>query len=119
MSVTEDYALAIAAPSFGTFAKFRGVARILPQIPSTRPSRAGQGEVRAHHGEIMQGLFYSCDGTLEHALVTLPCQLFCARSRYQPVRSGPLIVDPCGRIRALRAARLTLEALGYTGWGGY
>ena len=106
--------MAIAAHALDSYAKAQWTASTFPQVPSAAQSRLGQGEVRAHHGEIVQGVFYSSDGTLEQALVTLPCPLFCARSRFQPVRSGPLMVEPAGRVRALRAARLTLEALGYT-----
>ena len=80
--------------------------------------RTGVGEVRAPHGEIVQGLFYSSDGRLEHGLVTLPCPLFGTRARFRPLRSGPLTVEPGDRTRARAAARHALEALGRTGWGG-
>jgi uncharacterized protein involved in propanediol utilization len=82
------------------------------------PCRAGTAETHAHHGEVVQGIFYSADGTPEHALVTLPCSLFRARARFRPLRAGPLTVEPGDRTRARTAARLTLDALGYTGWGG-
>ncbi|HEU4559958.1 MAG TPA: hypothetical protein VFS20_19065, partial [Longimicrobium sp.] len=72
----------------------------------------------AHHGEIVQGMFYSSDGTVEHGLVTLPCTLFRTSVRFRPLRSGPLTVEPGDRLRARAAARLTLDALGRTGWGG-
>jgi uncharacterized protein involved in propanediol utilization len=90
---------------------------VLPP-PSARPFRTGRGEVRAHHGEIVQGIFYSPEGTLEHGLVTLPCSLFATRATFRPLRSGPLTVEPGDRSRARTAARLTLDALGRTGWGG-
>ncbi|HEV2735571.1 MAG TPA: hypothetical protein VGV85_12075 [Longimicrobiaceae bacterium] len=80
--------------------------------------RAGRGEIHAHHGEIVQGLFPSSDGRQEHGLVTLPCGLFGTRVRFRPLRSGPLTVEPGDRSRALTAARMTLDALGRTGWGG-
>jgi len=83
-----------------------------------RSHRIGTAEIHAHHGEIVQGVFYSSDGNLEHALVTLPCSLYRARARFRPVRSGPLTLEPAGRWRAKTAARLTLDALGRTGWGG-
>ena len=90
---------------------------VLPP-PSAHPFRTGRGEVRAHHGEIVQGVFYSPEGTLEHWLVTLPCSLFATRATFRPLRSGPLTVEPGDRSRARAAARLTLDALGRTGWGG-
>ncbi|HEY7771448.1 hypothetical protein [Longimicrobium sp.] len=80
--------------------------------------RVGHGEIHAHHGEIVQGMFYSSDGTVEHGLVTLPCTLFRTSVRFRPLRSGPLTVEPGDRARARAAARLTLDALGRTGWGG-
>ncbi|HEX2079990.1 MAG TPA: hypothetical protein VHG08_19890 [Longimicrobium sp.] len=86
--------------------------------PPDQPCRAGHGAIQAHHGEILQGIFYSADGAQEHGLVTLPCGLFATRARFRPLRSGPLTVEPRDRARARAAARLTLDALGRTGWGG-
>jgi uncharacterized protein involved in propanediol utilization len=86
--------------------------------PPASDFRVGYGEIHAHHGEIVQGMFYSSDGTVEHGLVTLPCTLFRTRVRFRPLRSGPLTVEPCDRMRSRAAARLTLDALGRTGWGG-
>jgi uncharacterized protein involved in propanediol utilization len=86
--------------------------------PAEEACRTGRGEVHAHHGEIVQGMFYGPEGTLEHGLVTLPCALFGTRARFRPLRSGPLTVEPADRGRARTAARLTLDALGRTGWGG-
>ncbi|HEX8273749.1 MAG TPA: hypothetical protein VF615_14020 [Longimicrobiaceae bacterium] len=81
-------------------------------------ARVGTGRIHAHHGEIVQGVFYSSDGRLEHGLVTLPCSLFGTRVRFRPMPSGPLVVEPGDRSRARTAARMTLDALGRTGWGG-
>lgn len=89
----------------------------LPLAPAP-PRHAGSAVVHAHHGEIVQGVFYSADGTLEHGLVTLPCPLFSARARFHARPTGPLAVEPADRGRALKAARMTLDALGRTGWGG-
>jgi len=86
--------------------------------PAVRERWAGHGEVHAHHGEIVQGVFHSADGTIEHGLVTLPCTLYGSRARFRPLRAGPLTVEPGDRTRARTAARLTLDALGRTGWGG-
>jgi uncharacterized protein involved in propanediol utilization len=97
-------------------ARAASAAAIFP--PLSEPGRAGHGEVHGHHGEIVQGLFYSGDGQMEHGLVTLPCPLFSTRARFRPLRAGPLAVEPADRTRARAAARLTLDALGRTGWGG-
>ncbi|HVG45015.1 MAG TPA: hypothetical protein VM890_09800 [Longimicrobium sp.] len=106
---------ASAATSAATSAE--RVDRRTPARTFVPPPRAGTGEVHAHHGEVVQGVFYS-DGVLEHGLVTLPCSLYRTRARFRPVRSGPLTVEPGDRCRARAAARLTLDALGRTGWGG-
>jgi uncharacterized protein involved in propanediol utilization len=94
------------------------VPALFPPPGSARPHHAGHAGVHAHHGEIVQGVFYSADGTLEHGLVTLPCALYRTRARFRPLPSGPLTVEPADRTRARAAARLTLDALGRTGWGG-
>jgi uncharacterized protein involved in propanediol utilization len=91
---------------------------VTPAAPVERTRRIGYGHAPAHHGEVMQGMFYSSEGTVEHGLVTLPCPLFGARARFRPLRSGPLTVEPGDRSRARLAARLTLDALGRSGWGG-
>jgi uncharacterized protein involved in propanediol utilization len=89
-----------------------------PQPLGVRAGRMGHGEVHAHHGEILQGVFYSSEGVLEQGLVTLPCPLYHTRARFRPLRSGPLTVQPGERPRARTAARLALDALGKIGWGG-
>jgi uncharacterized protein involved in propanediol utilization len=93
-------------------------ARPAGWLPAAPTTRVGRATVQGHHGEIVQGLFYSRDGTLEHALVTLPCSLFATRIQFRPMPSAPLMVEPSDRSFARTAARLTLDALGRTGWGG-
>ena len=80
--------------------------------------RIGSGRAAAHHGEVLQGVFYSSDGSVEHGLVTLPCALFGSRARFRPLCSGPVTVEPSDRLRAREAARLTLDALGHGACGG-
>jgi uncharacterized protein involved in propanediol utilization len=82
------------------------------------PCRIGVADIQAHHGEIVQGVFRDSDGGIEHGLVTLPCSVYGTRVRFRPLRSGALTIEPRDRRRALAAARLTLDALGHTGWGG-
>jgi uncharacterized protein involved in propanediol utilization len=93
-------------------------AAAMPEPLEARAGRVGHGEVYAHHGEILQGVFYSSEGVLEQGLVTLPCPLYYTRARFRPLRSGPLTVQPGHRPRARTAARLALDALGKIGWGG-
>lgn len=107
-------------PDIRTSPAGRGRAALAPALfPLAAPSyRVGHGAVHGHHGEIVQGVFYSSDGKLEHGLVTLPCDLYHTRAWFRPLRSGPLTVEPGDRSRARTAARLTLDALGHIGWGG-
>lgn len=88
-----------------------------PHIP-LEPGLHGFAQVHAHHGEVLQGVFQTSDRRLEHGLVTMPCKLYCTRARFRAVRSGPLLVIPADRSKARSAARLLLDALGCTGWGG-
>jgi uncharacterized protein involved in propanediol utilization len=112
-----DSAAQLLEPRAGAADRMRAAAAaVFP--PPGGPCRAGFAETHAHHGEVVQGIFYSADGTPEHGLVTLPCSLFRTRARFRPLRAGPLTVEPGDRTRARMAARLTLDALGYTGWGG-
>jgi uncharacterized protein involved in propanediol utilization len=87
-------------------------------VPPPAVRTTGHGQIHAHHGEIVQGVFYSSDGVLEHGLVTLPCPLYQTRATFRPLRSGPLTVVPGNRLKARNAARMTLDLLGHTGWGG-
>jgi len=79
---------------------------------------AGVAELHAHHGEILQGVFYDSDDRVEQGLVTLPCSLYRTRVTFRPLCAGPLTVEPGDRARARVAARLALDAVGRTGWGG-
>ena len=77
------------------------------------PSATGIGQAGAHHGEILQGLF-SVDGALVRGLVTLPCPLFESEARVELDRGRPEItVLPAWKVKAGRAARLALDALGF------
>jgi uncharacterized protein involved in propanediol utilization len=110
--------MAAHPPETRSAARERAQAVLIAPAAHAQPCGVGTGDTHAHHGEIVQGLFYSSDGTLEHGLVTLPCTLFRTRARFRPLRSAALTVEPGDRTRARHAARLTLDALGYTRWGG-
>lgn len=72
----------------------------------------GVGRARAHHGEILQGIF-AVEGTLVRGLVTLPCPRFEAEASVV-LHPGRRVVDvaPAWKVKARCAARLTLDALG-------
>jgi uncharacterized protein involved in propanediol utilization len=101
-----------------SIAALDAVGPVPRQVAHAAPRRVGVAELRAHHGEIVQGVFYDHDGRLEHGLVTLPCSLYRTRVRFRPMPMGPLTVEPADRVKAHAAARLALDAIGRTGWGG-
>jgi uncharacterized protein involved in propanediol utilization len=79
---------------------------------NTMTRRSGLGRVGAHHGEILQGAF-PVDGTIVRGLVTLLCPRFEAAARVvlEP-RRRDVNVEPGWKLKARRAARLTLDTLG-------
>jgi uncharacterized protein involved in propanediol utilization len=82
-------------------------------------ARIGHGRAIAHNGELMQGLFQGPDGRMHRGLVTLPNPRFFTQAKFLPSRDSDLVsVSPSGKHKAARAARVTLDHLGVTGWGG-
>src|SRR3954471_6923601 len=78
----------------------------------------GYGHSTAHHGEILQGVFEGPDGVLCRGLVTLPCQMLRSFAVFT-AEPGPLSIEPAWRVKAQKAARLTLERLGMGHTGGH
>jgi len=80
----------------------------------------GVGTCPAHHGEIVQGMFYADDGSNVRGLVTLPCHLFSTTAKFLPTPQPDLLVFPSKRAKrkAARAAELTLTYLGKSEQGG-
>lgn len=77
----------------------------------------GHGYASGHHGEVLQGLFEGPDGRYHRALVTLPCDRLWSAASFVPLPESPLTVEPSWKVKALRAACLTLEHLGRPGGG--
>jgi uncharacterized protein involved in propanediol utilization len=73
-----------------------------------RPAR-GTGSASAHHGEIMQGMFYDDNGKLTRGLVTLQYPERRCYATFYPDRSGPEIRCPHGLSKAHRAATLAMS----------
>lgn len=72
--------------------------------------RVGHASAPAHHGELLQGVFTHA-GRLTRGLVTLPCPLHTTRATFTPAgRAATLTVTPAGKTKAVRAARLAVEA---------
>lgn len=79
--------------------------------------RLGTATAKSHHGELLQGVVEHA-GVLRRALVSLPCEVFGSRASFEPDRHGGLVVDAAWRTKSLRAAEVTLHALGLETWGG-
>lgn len=67
----------------------------------------GRGYSTAHHGEILQGAVEGEDGILRHGLVSLRCKIFSSEATFEP-GGGGVSVTPGWKVKALRAAELTL-----------
>lgn len=81
-----------------------------PSVVST----TGRGRSTAHHGELLQGAFRDSGGTVRRGLVTMPCHALVATATFVPTednRKG-VEVEPQNRLKARRAAELTLATLG-------
>lgn len=82
------------------------------------PPRTGTGRAACHHGEILQGAFLDPRGDICPALVTLAMGNLGTYAEFVPVPDLPaerLTVDPPDRVKALRAAALTIETLDQRG----
>src|SRR6476619_2778641 len=47
-------------------------------------TQLGLGSCQAHHGEIIQGMFYDNNNQKRRALVTLPCPIFGTTAKFLP-----------------------------------
>ncbi|WP_287174136.1 kinase [Mesorhizobium sp.] len=81
-------------------------------------TRLGVGRCYAHHGEILQGMFYDDDGQNTRALVTLPCPLFCTTAKFLTTPQREIVTFPNGKRKAHKAATLALQEAGHAGQGG-
>jgi uncharacterized protein involved in propanediol utilization len=84
----------------------------------TRP-RTGYGYASAHQGEILQGIFSGVDNCWHRGLVTLPCKLFKTEAIYVPNSKQTITLTPSLKLKARKAAELTLADCGVVGLGGH
>lgn len=82
------------------------------------PLVVGVGRAHAHHGEFLQGVFEAENGRLCRGLVTLPLTSQESLVTFWPDEQDGIRPRPANRIKAARAAALTLEHVGVAGRGG-
>lgn len=81
----------------------------------------GAGSCRAHHGEILQGIFRDQQNRLRRGLVSLPLPLLGATAKFLPTPHERITVlqnEPV-KTKAAKAAEMTLRNLGLEQHGGY
>ncbi len=70
---------------------------------------SGGGASIGHHGEIFQGVYVNPSGRLKRGLVSLVSGVFRSEAVFYPSASGTVSVNPEWKVKAARAAQLTLE----------
>lgn len=68
----------------------------------------GTGRASCHHGEILQGVFLDASGRPCRGLVTLPMPGPGVHAEFTPRPGAELVVRPAERVKAARAASLTI-----------
>jgi uncharacterized protein involved in propanediol utilization len=71
--------------------------------------KLGHGKAESHHGEIFQGVVAESCGRLHRGLVSLPCALKRSLATFYPTKYDTVTVTPGWRVKARRAAELTLQ----------
>jgi uncharacterized protein involved in propanediol utilization len=71
-------------------------------------TQKGYGSSFAHHGEILQGMVEEGGGRLRHGLVSLRCKIFSSEATFVPDGGSRVVVAPHWKVKARRAAELTL-----------
>lgn len=89
------------------------------ELASLYPHR-GRSLSVSHHGEILQGAVERDDGRLRYGLVTLRCKIFLSEAFFVPDNdSNAVVVAPSWKVKAQRAAKLSLARLDGNCRGGH
>lgn len=72
----------------------------------------GQAQCHAHHGEILQGMFEDKGGGVVRGLITLPRYDMWSQAKFCMSNATEIKVIPQDRLKAKKAAELTLAYLG-------
>jgi uncharacterized protein involved in propanediol utilization len=101
------------------FATDRATQTIAPSVAHyDGPPNCKTHTAIGHHGEILQGIAEDQPSRLRRVLVSLACGSLRSNAVFMPHRSDPLIVDPPWKVKALRAAELTLQCCDGSSLGG-
>lgn len=76
------------------------------------------GSANFHHGEILQGVYVDDNGRIHRGLISLICDVMGSQATFQPSLDNTVHVEPAWKIRAKRAAELTLDHLNTQYRGG-
>jgi uncharacterized protein involved in propanediol utilization len=76
------------------------------------------GNANFHHGEILQGVYVDENGRIHRGLISLICDVMGSQATFQPSLDNTLQVNPVWKVRAKRAAELTLAHLNIQHRGG-
>lgn len=87
-------------------------------IPRKSSGSLTSRDAIGHHGELVQGVFEDDLGRLHRGLVTLPLDGLRSTARIRLAPDSELKVRPQSKMKALRAAQLTLAELGVLRAGG-
>jgi uncharacterized protein involved in propanediol utilization len=83
------------------------------------PNGRGIGEARAHHGEILQGIFEDERCHRHRGLVSLPCRHLRSEAVFFPNAREHVTVSPSSCEKARRAAELAMLQAGCESCGGH
>jgi uncharacterized protein involved in propanediol utilization len=84
---------------------------------TTLAGRRGRARAIAQHGEIFQGIMRDRVGSLHRCLLSLPCPVLRSDATFTS-GADEIRVRPEHKVKALRAAQLTLSCLGVSQCGG-
>lgn len=76
------------------------------------------GSANFHHGEILQGVYVDENGRIHRGLISLICDVMGSQATFQPSLDNTVHVAPAWKVRAKRAAELTLDHLNTQHRGG-
>jgi len=81
----------------------------MPMNEPVMKYKTGISSTRAHHGEIFQGIVVEPSGRLQRGLISLMCEILKSEATFSLNNGHAVRVTPDWKVKAKRAAELTLE----------